>query len=190
MPRLPQNLGAVRKTGQTVVTTTATPLTKIGDTSGAGTTFTAVTVIDGAAWDLSAVSVGDVAVSADGYKGVITEVDDAADTVTVNYWLHPDGRRGGLYTTMGVAIKPTDGQTVTIHRISRCKNIGVKALSGNTDGITIGRNGTAVATDYPLSPGRKDTLTDENKLDVTEIYVRADSGSQTVAWIVGAAIGG
>ena len=62
MRRIPQSATA-RRTGQTSITTAAIPVTRVGSPSGAGTTFTVTTGIDAAAWDLSAVIDGDVAMA-------------------------------------------------------------------------------------------------------------------------------
>lgn len=180
MPFTRQSLENRRKTGQTSVGTTAIPLTKVGDTSSANTTYTDTTVTDGSAWDLSAVSAGDVAVTQDGYKGIITAVDDGNDSLTVELWMDSAGKEGG-------GVKPTDGQTVTIHRISQCTGMMVKALFANSDDVRVGLDGNARASDFPLSKGRNLNLYDENgmdKADITKVYVKADSGTQTVAWMV------
>jgi hypothetical protein len=157
----------------------------IGDTSSGNTTYTTVDVTDGSAWDLSAVAVGDVAVTQDGYKGIITAVDDGNDNITVGYWQDNSGTRG---TPQATTIKPTDGQTVTIHRIAQVRAIQVKALAANTDAIRLSLNGTAVATDFPLAAGLTillfgGYLTADN-VDVTDVFLLSDSGTQTVAWCV------
>jgi hypothetical protein len=186
MNAIVQNLDNVRKTGQTTISTVATPLTKVGDTSSGNTTYTATTVTDGTAWDLSKISEGDVALSEDGYKGLITEVDDGNDILTVGPgWTAPDGKQGRL----GGNVKPTDGQTLTIIRIDHCLNITIKALPANTAVLRVGTNGTAVADDYHLSAGRRFCQSRNNKkpVDVSRVYVLAESGSQAIAWIVGGA---
>lgn len=184
MPRIIQNIENKRLTGQVSATTTAVPLTKVGDTSGAGTTFTVTTVVDGAAWDLSAIEVGDVAVTSDGYIGEITAIDNGNDTLTIGKgWQSPRTEQGRL----GGTIKPADTSTVTIHRIAQCHSILIKMLAGNSDVVRVGLNGTAVVSDYPLGAGAnllEFPAQRRGKLDVTQIYVRADSGTQTVAWMV------
>jgi hypothetical protein len=65
----------------------------------------------------------------------------------------------------------------------------LKCLSGNGDDIRVGLNGAAVATDYPLPAGANMMLfhpQNQKHIDVTEVYIRADSGSQTMAWIISA----
>ena len=183
MPRLEHSVENNRKTGQTVVSTTAIPLTKIGDTSGAGTTFTAAGVTDAAAWDLSAVAVNDVAVTSDGYKGVITAVDDGSDNLAVRWWVEPGGKRG----SPNGDVKPADTSTVTIHRVDHCVGILVKALVGNTAVIRVGLDGNSRATDYPLSAGKTLYLfpyQTARNIDITKVFILAESGSQTVSWIV------
>lgn len=182
-----QNLDNIRKTGQTPVTATPTPLTKVGDTStGATTTYTATTVVDGTAWDLSNVSAGEVALSQDGYKGIITEVDDGNDTLTVGAgWMTPDGTQG----RPGGTTKPTDGQSLTIIRVDHCESLVIKALSGNTAALRIGTNGTAETDDYHLSAGRRFSLSRNMRkpVDVSRVYVLSESGMQTVTYMVGGA---
>lgn len=184
MPRLVQGLDNKRLSGQTSVTTTAVPLTKVGDTSGAGTTFTATTVVDGVAWDLSAIEIGDVAVTSDGYKGIITAINDGADTLTIGLgWMDPNGKQG----RPGGTVKPTDTSTVTIHRIAQCSSIMIKMLVANGDDVRVGLDGNARSDDYPLPAGAnlmQFPPQSQKHLDVTRIFIRADSGTQTVAWIV------
>lgn len=173
----------VRKSGQTTISTTAVPVTKVGNTSGAAT-FTVTSVVDAAPWDLSGVTEGEVAVTADGYKGVITAVDDGNDTLTIaGGWMPPNRRTRDVRTS----IKPADGNTVTIHRVSRAKVISIQALPGNTVNIFVGKHGTATSSDKKLSPGQiLELVPDEEKyLDVIRIYVIAASGSQTVAYMGG-----
>ena len=162
----------------------AVPLTKVGDTSGAGTTFTATTVVDAVAWDLSAIEIGDVAVTSDGYKGIITAINDGADTLTIGAgWMDPNGKQG----RRGSDVKPTDTSTVTVHRIAQCKSILIKMLAGNGDIVRVGLDGTARATDYPISAGANLMLfhpQDQKHLDVTDIFILADSGTLTAAWMV------
>jgi len=67
--------------------------------SSVNTTFTATTVIDASAWDLSEVVLGMFAVASGGSVGTITVIDDANDTLTVASW------NGGT---------PADGETVTV----------------------------------------------------------------------------
>lgn len=180
MSRLNQNLESVRKSGTTSFSTTATPLTKIGDTSSANTTYTSTTVTDGSAWDLSAVSEQDIVVTEDGYKGRITAVDDGNDVLTVKEWLSPEGKQGA-------GVNPTDGQTATIHRIDNCSVMIAQADIANTDVVRIGLDGNARSDDFPLQAGMTVYLTPyctAPNVDITKVYVLADSGNQSVAWIV------
>ena len=103
-------------TGRTALNaTTATPITAIGDVSGSGTTFTATTVTDGAAWDLSAIEAGMVAKTSGGWLGLITAVNDGTGTLTVHHWEY----RGTLGDPRAAAI-PAAGETVQIHRVHKC----------------------------------------------------------------------
>jgi len=159
-------------------------VTKVGDTSGVGTRFTTTAITDGSAWDLSAVSVGEVAVTSDGYKGIITAVSDGLDTLTIKGgWMPPSGRAPNPVT----GIKPADGSTVTIHRISRLKSLTIQSLDSNVVTIYVGRHGTATALDLALAPGEFVVLRPDGVeyLDVTEVYVLAASGSRTVAYAAG-----
>lgn len=174
----------VRKSGQTTISTTAVPVTKVGDTSGSGTTFATTSVVDGAAWDLSGITAGEVAVTSDGYKGIITAVDDGNDTLTIGGgWMPPSGRKPDINTN----IKPTNGSTVTIHRVSRAKVISIQALTGNTADVYVGKHGTATSGDKKLTAGQILELTpdEEEFLDVTNVYAIAASGSQTAAYMGG-----
>ena len=186
MTAIIQSLDNVRLTGQTSVSATPVPLTKVGDTSSGNTAYATDSITDSSAGDLSAISVGDVVITQDGYKGLITAVDDGSDKVTVGAgWLAPGAERGRSTGN----VKPTDGQTATIIRIARARSIMAKASSNNSDIVRFGRNGTAAATDYPRSAGLRITFSryDRQPIDVSQIYIRADSGTQTVAWCVGGA---
>ncbi len=173
----------VRKSGQTTISTTAVPVTKVGDTSGAGTTFTVTTVVDAAAWDLSGVTEGEVVVTADGYKGIITDVDDANDTLTVAGWMPPSGRTPDVR----IPTKPADTSTVTIHRISRAKVLSIQSLPANTFDMYVGKHGTATSGDKKITAGQVQEIVpdEEEYLDVTRVYIIAASGSQTVAYMGG-----
>lgn len=181
MARILQNLESVRKSGSTTIgNAAAVPITKIGDTSSASTTYTDTTVTDGSAWDLSAVAANDVIVTEDGYKGLITSVDDGNDELTVKKWIAPDGKEG-------TGVKPTDGQTATIHRIDHCGVIMLQADINNTDNIRVGIDGNARADDYKLVPGNTLHIMpydDSPNVDTTRVYAIAESGSQTLEWIV------
>lgn len=56
------------------------------NTSSVNTTFTATTVADASAWDLSNIYTGTYAVASGGSKGMITVVDDVGDQLTVKSW--------------------------------------------------------------------------------------------------------
>lgn len=172
----------IRLTGQTSITATPIPVTKRGDTSSAGTTFTAIAVTDSAAWDLSTITEGDVVVSSDGYKAIVKSVDDASDILTVDGWMPPSGLTPDPRV---VAQKPTDGETVTIHQISRAKRLKILALSGNSQIVYVGLDETARITDYPLAAGTDISLEDGEYMDITRVYARSASGTQTISFIVG-----
>ena len=98
-----------------IVATGSMPISKIGVTSSANTTFTATTVVDGTAWDLSAPVAGQFAKTSDNWIGLITAVDNVADTITVKKWVRADGS-----TSDG---KPVAGSTCTIHAMWRCNKL-------------------------------------------------------------------
>lgn len=180
---IPQNLTNKRKTGQTTVGTTAVPITKIDDTSSASTSFTKTAVRDSNPWNVANVEVGDVAVTSDGYMGLITTAPGASDTLEIAYGWTVGGRTPHPLSN----IKPTDGSTVTIHRISRCSNLIIQSLVNNGANIFIGRNGDADSSDYKLLPGQDLPIyANEGRhwVDVTQIYAEAASGSQTIAWAI------
>lgn len=105
----------------TIPTTTIT-------TSSANTSYTTTTVVDGVAWDLSEVVVGDV-VKADSSEGVITAVNDGTNTVTVSSWV------GGT---------PSNTSVATIERRGSLTLGNNQELTLGTDNnITVG-NGSEV----------------------------------------------
>jgi len=187
--RLFQNVGGLRQTGQLSVSTTALPATQIVAAAGVDSpTYTATAVVNDNAIDLSGVSVGDVIVTDDGYKGLIKAVNDGADTLTLDNaiaWMDPNGKQGRL----GSDVKPTDGQGFSVQRISLVQYITIGADSGNSDVVYVGRDGNARTTDYPLQPGETVGLSDLAWVDVTRLFVLAASGTQTVNWILGAPSG-
>ncbi|MHC4608633.1 MAG: hypothetical protein ACYTAF_17130 [Planctomycetota bacterium] len=136
--------------------------------------------------DLSGVVVGDIVVTADDYKGIITVVNNGADTLTIGAgWISPAGIQGRL----GGTIKPTDGQAFRVHRISLVTSISITSDPNNTQIVYVGRDGNARTSDYPLQPGESVGIADLRYVDVTRIYVIAASGNQTVNWILGAPSG-
>lgn len=88
-------------------------------TSSAGTTYTATSVTDASAWDLSDAEVGQTVKTASGKYGTITFVDDANDTLEVFAWV------GGTPSATDVAAVYASGLLLT--------------------GCTRGDNGTAAA---------------------------------------------
>ena len=175
-----QNLSNIRQSGEQTVTTTPIPLTQIV-ASSANTTFTDTSVVDGSAWTLSDVHVGEMAISSDGYIGLINSVDDGNDTVGVKWWVDPRGKKGGR----GSGVKPTDTSTVSIQRVSWSRLLTITAGAGNNAVVYVGRDGNARATDYPLQAGESLPMEEPGGIDITNVYVLAASGSQTVAWILG-----
>lgn len=187
MPKILQPT-LIQKTDTVSVTVTPTPITKVGDTSTAGTTtYTSKTVVDGTGWDLSAISEGDVLKTTSGYKAIVRAVDDGNDTLTVDGWMTPTGLGPDPRV---IAQKPADGVAVTIHRISQAKLITITAALANTQVIYVGLDETARITDYPLAAGASVVLADDGYLDITRIYVRSASGTQSAEWIVDAAVTG
>lgn len=185
--RLFQNVEGQRQTGQLSVSTTALPATQIIAAAGVDSpTYTVTTVVNDNAIDLSDVSVGEIVVTNDSYKGLVTAIDDGADTLTVGAgWQDPEGKQGRL----GGTVKPTDGQSFSVQRISLSKYITVGADSGNTDIVYLGRDANARITDYPLQPGETLPISDLKYVDVTRVFVLAASGTQTINWILGAPSG-
>ena len=180
--RLKVNLGNHRKTGQTSVGTDPIPVTQVTASTAATTTYTTTTAVDSTAWTLSDVTVGDVATTSGGYIGKITAIDDANDTITVEEWVSPRHERGGN-------TKPADGTQVRIHRISLVMSISITAAETNSGVIYIGYDGTARVTDYPLQPGESVGLGDPHYVDVTQLYARSASGTETLYWILGSPSG-
>lgn len=171
-------------TGQTSLNaSTGVPITAIGDVSGTGTTFTETTVTDAAAWDLSAIEAGMVAKTSGGWLGLIREVDDAADTLTVDHWEY----RGNLQDARAAA-KPAAGETVQIHRVHKCVRFVLSNASGN---LYFAKNSTPSATNGALV--RQSTANQDHELifmpemagamDLTEWYGLSASGNITVYYI-------
>jgi len=73
-----------------------------------------------------------------------------------------------------------------VQRISTAKKVGIQAAEGNTDKIYVGLDGNARTTDWPLNPGETLAVDDDTVIDVTQVYVIAASGTQTVSWSLGA----
>ena len=162
---------------------TGTPITAIGDVSGAGTTFTRTTVTDGAAWDLSAVDVGMVAKTSGGWLGLITVVNDAADTLTVDHWEYRDN----LGDRRAAAI-PAAGETVQIHRVHKCKRL---VLCNATGDLYLARTPTPIVTECIFI--RQSTANQDHELivlqemagslDLTQWYGLSASGNITVYYL-------
>lgn len=175
-----------RASGQTSVSTTAIPVTRVAAASSSNTTYTSTTAVDPSAWDLSGVIAGDVAVTSEGYQGIITAVDDGNDTITIgDGWQAPSGV---ARISNNANIKPTDSSTTTIHRVTRANRFKLMLPSDATDVVYVGRHGSASATDYPLTAGSGLPLRagdDQKYLDISNLYVIAASGTQEINWIAG-----
>jgi len=172
--------------GQLTVGTSAKAITQIVKSTGASTIYSINSVLDGAAWDLSDVEVGDVVKTADGYRGVVTDVDDASDTLSIaGGWMSPSGRAPNVNSSR----KPTDTNAATVYRVNRCKRIKINADAGNGISIFVRHGGSApgagVYTDYPLPAGVSLSLEAEHEyIDLTTVWVIA-AGAATANWIIG-----
>ena len=158
-----------------VLATSSNPITKIGVTSGATTTFTATTVVDSVAWDLSAPVAGHFAKTSDGWIGLINTVNDGTDTLTVNKWVRADGASSDG--------KPVAGSTVTVHRVWRCNKLKVKADNSNAAGIHLRQNAAATASAYELLANETITFIPEagcKYVDATLINAISSSGTITL----------
>jgi hypothetical protein len=163
--------GTVSVTGAT-----ALPITKIGATSSANTTFTEKKVTDASAWTLSSVLAGDTAVTSDGYRGVVTST--GANIVYVNRWESIAGHVG----------TPADTSTVAIHRLSFVRRLIVKAGKTNDAIVYVGLNGTADSTNYPLNATETINIGadgNDRYIDVTRIYAIVESGTQSLSYAQG-----
>lgn len=176
--------------GSQAVTTTAKSIVQIASSTGPTTTYTATTVVDSTAWDLSNVEAGDAITTLSGYRAIIKTVDDANDTLTIEGgWMPPSGRGPDANVS---SILPADGIVAFVDRVNRCKRIHLTADAGNTNTIYIRRGGSrpgaGVYTDYPLVPGASLTIEadEEEYLDLTTVWVIA-AGTETLDWIIGGA---
>lgn len=159
------------------------PITVIGDTSGAGTTFTATTVTDAAAWDLSAIAAGMVAKTSGEWYGLITAVDDGNDTLTVEKWEY----RGNQGDKRAVAL-PAAGETVTIHRVHKCARL---TLYGGITAVYFAKNPTPASpnwvTLFTAATEQTSKLILEtkmgNSMNLTEWYGITASGNGDVYWV-------
>jgi hypothetical protein len=173
------------------VTTTAKPITQIGSPSSGNTTFTATTVVDGSAWDLSDVAEGYIITTSDGFRASIEAVNDGANTLTLDGWVDKGGRSG-----RGLALlRPTDGAVVTVHKMESCGRLLIDAIDENTADVFLG-----FSSDVSYDPASADvgheiaaSATQGNhrmilkpemtkELDLTEVWVIAAS-TQNLAWI-------
>ena len=167
---------AHRSSGYSTITTTATPISKVDNTSSANTTFTTTKVTDASAWTITNVVKNDIAVTSDGYWGLITST--GSNLINVNEWVNRSTEIAGT---------PTATSTVTVHRLGLVNGIVVKALSTNTQIIYVGRHGTATTTDLALEAGMSVTLSSDTSkyLDVTKVYVLSASGTQYATFVQG-----
>ncbi len=176
--------------GSQSVTATAKAATQIVSSTGASTTYTAATIVDAAAWDLSNVEAGDVVKTADDYRAIVLSADDGNDTITIEGgWMPPTGAGPDANKA---SVLPTDGNAAVVHRMNRCVRIHLSADAGNANTVFVRRGGSApgagVYTDYPLVAGQSVTIeADEEKyLDLTTVWLIA-AGASTVDWILGGA---
>lgn len=184
------------RSGITTATTSASPITKIGNTSTASTTtYTATTVIDGTAWDLSTLTAGQIAlgiwaVTTEGYRGRVTAANDATDTVTIaGGWITPEGNQ--LDPSIATK-KPTNATAVTFHRVCDCKQITITAREANTVVVYIGFN-SSLPSDGTDGDEISPTATQPNSrivigngidaIDVTKLYVICASSTPIVSWM-------
>jgi len=169
--------------------TAAAPLTKVGDTSGAGTTFTTTRVTDVAAWDLSTIAVDMVAKTSGGWVGRIRAVSDASDYIDVFHWEQES--RGDPR----IAAKPADGETVTIHRVHKCKRLRVWSRSTSGGDGYIGPNTSPTASNsvilskdpthtnsFLLMEASADDAGRSMWLDMTNWYAASASGTLNLVW--------
>ncbi len=181
-------LGRTGKSGSSsIIATGSMPITKIGNTSSVNTTFTATTVVDGSAWDLSAPAVGDFAKTSGEWIGRITAVDNATDTVTVEQWINI---ANGARSLTGGSAKPSAGETVVIHQLFRCGSIKFKADHANgSAGVHIQRNIAATTSHYELLANETLVLLPEHgSTYVDATLVNAISSSGTIGlWFFGEA---
>lgn len=157
-------------------------ITAQGSVSGAGTTFTATTVTDAAVWDLSTIAAGMVAKTSGGWFGLIKEVDDGSNKLTVVNWElsgHGDKRAAAL---------PVAGETVQVHRVHKCCRI---TLWGGTNDAYLARNATPATPNWvklsATAAEQQSKVVLEPKMgkaiDVTEWYGITASGLADVYWV-------
>jgi hypothetical protein len=182
--RLFTNVENVRKTGELSFTTTPLPVDQVVATAGGDSpTYTTTTAVNDNAIDLSDVEAGNLIVTGDGYQGIVSAINDGANTLTIQdgQWYDPEGKRGSVNGN----VKPADGQSFSVQRVSVVRSISITADPTNTDTIYVGRDGTARTTDYPLLPGESLGIGDDDFVHVPRIYVRSASGTQKIHWILG-----
>lgn len=160
-----------------VIATGSTPLTKRGDTSPADTVFTATGMTCTGTWSQTGMAVKDIAVTSDGYVGVITAL--ATKSVTVKEWVH--SKTGKIGT-------PANTSTVTVHRVFQCKTIKIKA--GTVTAVHVSRDGVdATTSDFILLSNESIVLQGERDsewVDVSKINVISSSGTVSISWITDA----
>lgn len=183
------------RSGITTVTGTASPITKIGNSSTAATTtYTATTVADATAWDLSALTAGQIAlgiwaVTTEGYRGRVTAANNTSDTVTIaGGWITPEGNQ----LDPNIATKtPTNATAVTFHRVSYCKSIIITGYSANTVTVYAGFNSSLPSDGMDgeeISASVSKAYT--GNIDATKLYVICASSSPKVSWIASDVVGG
>lgn len=175
--------------GRTSVSSSAKPITQVGNISSSNTTFTSTSVVDATAWDLSLVEPGMLIKTSDGYRAIIDTVNDGTNTLTIRKdtgWAK--GTRP-IYTGAG---KPANGSTVRIHKRGACLAMIVDALDTNSADVFIGTDNTVTVSGganpgHPISyqptyPNHRVTMEAEKHIDLTEVWVIAAS-AQEIAWV-------
>lgn len=158
-----------------------TPLTAVA-TSSSTTTFTATSVTDGNAWDVSSVEPGDVVVVADEHMGFVTGT--GSNRVNVEGWIYRGIDRRGKDPD-----RPDNGQGVTVHKRLEARQVLICSVDTNTNPIYVGfdENVTPV-TGHPVSQnsGQPNASLDLEApagklLNLTQIWV-VSGMLQTLKW--------
>ena len=183
------------RSGITTATTSASPITKIGVSSTAATTtYTATTVADATAWDLSAITAGEIvlgvwAVTSENYRGRVTAVNDTTDTVTIaGGWITPEGNQ----IDPNISTKtPTNATAVTLHRVVNCKSITITGYAGNSVTVYAGFNSSLPSdgTDGEEINANISKVYTGN-IDPTKLYIICASSTPKVSWIASDVVGG
>jgi hypothetical protein len=136
-------------------------------TSSSSTTFSGPgpsTVVDGSAWDLSAVRVGDV-VSADGSLGTVTAINDGTNTLTVDSWDGGNPSNNSVATVLRRAALSVNGTGA--HVIGATFANGVVDSYTRTTGTTVAERGIAISSNSGSVDIETNSYTDVTNLSVT-----------------------